>query len=62
MRPAIFHAFGKAKAGAQAALRDLEKQGWETLPMAIVGMPNLLPACFFSTSADAVWAECPGHH
>ena len=41
---AIFHAFGKAKLGAQAALRDLEKQGWETLPMAILGMPNLPPA------------------
>ena len=25
MRPAIFHAFGKAKVGAQAALRDLER-------------------------------------
>ena len=44
MRPAIFHAFGKAKKGAQAALRDLEKQGWETLPTAILGMPNLPPA------------------
>ena len=44
MRPAIFHAFGKAKVGAQAALRDLEKQGWETLPIAILGMPNLPPA------------------
>ena len=32
MRPVIFHAFGKAKLGAQAALRDLEQQGWETLP------------------------------
>ena len=44
MRPAIFHAFGKAKIGAQTALRDLEKQGWETLPMAILGTPNLPPA------------------
>ena len=26
MRPAIFHAFGKAKVGAQAALRELEQQ------------------------------------
>ena len=33
-----------AELGAQAALRDLEKQGWETLPMAILGMPNLPPA------------------
>ena len=39
--PAIFHAFGKAKVGAQAALRELEQQGWETLPIAILGMPNL---------------------
>ena len=44
MRPAIFHAFGKAKVGAQDALRDLERQGWETLPIAILGMPNLPPA------------------
>ena len=44
MRPAIFHAFGKAKVGAQAALRELEQQGWETLPIAILGMPNLPPA------------------
>ena len=43
MRPAIFHAFGKAKVGAQDALRDLERQGWETLPIAILGMPNLPP-------------------
>ena len=39
MRPAIFHAFGKAKTGAQAALRELELQGWETLPIATLGMP-----------------------
>ena len=44
MRPAIFHAFGKAKVGAQDALRDLGRQGWETLPIAILGMPNLPPA------------------
>ena len=44
VRPAIFHAFGKAKVGAQAALRELEQQGWETLPIAILGMPNLPPA------------------
>ena len=44
MRPAIFHAFGKAKVGAQAALRELAHQGWETLPIAILGMPNLPPA------------------
>ena len=30
--------------GAQDALRDLERQGWETLPIAILGMPNLPPA------------------
>ena len=44
MRPAMFHAFGKAKIGAQTALRELEQQGWETLPMAILGVPNLPPA------------------
>ena len=37
MRPAIFHAFGKAKVGAQDAL---QQQGWETLPIAFLGMPN----------------------
>ena len=47
MRPAIFHAFGKAKVGAQAALRELE--GWETLPIAILGMPNLPPAWVIET-------------
>ena len=31
------------------ALRDLEKQGWETLPMAILGMPNLPPAWMVDT-------------
>ena len=49
MRPAIFHAFGKAKVGAQAALRELEQQGWETLPIAILGMPNLPPAWVVDT-------------
>ena len=49
MRPAISHAFGKAKVGAQAALRDLERQGWETLPIAILGMPNLPPAWVVDT-------------
>ena len=33
-----------AKIEAQAALRELEHQGWETLPIAILGMPNLPPA------------------
>ena len=47
MRPAIFHAFGKAKAGAQQALRSLEKHGWETLPIAVLGMPHLPPAWSF---------------
>ena len=49
MRPAIFHAFGKAKAGAQAASRELEQQGWETPPIAILGMPNLPPAWVVET-------------
>ena len=49
MRPAIFHAFGKAKVGAQVALRELEQQGWETLPIAKLGMPNLPPAWVVET-------------
>ena len=49
MRPAIFRAFGKAKVGAQVALRELEQQGWETLPIAILGMPNLPPAWVVET-------------
>ena len=49
MRPAIFHAFGKAKVGAQVALRELEQQGWETLPIAILGMSNLPPAWVVET-------------
>ena len=44
MRPAIFDAFGKAKANAQNVLRSLERQGWETLPIAMLGMPHLPPA------------------
>ena len=49
MRPAMFHAFGKAKVGAQDALQELEQQGWETLPIAILGMPNLPPAWVIET-------------
>ena len=49
MRPAIFHAFGKAKVGAQHALQELEQQGWETLPIALLGMPNLPPAWVIET-------------
>ena len=57
---ASFHAFGKAKKGAQAALRDLEKQGWETLPTAILGMPNLPPAwmAFFFSRARTPCGRC----
>ena len=44
-----FHAFGKAKVGAQVALRELEQQGWETPPIAILGMPNLPPAWVVET-------------
>ena len=49
MRPAIYHACGKAKVGAQDALRELEQQGWETLPIATLGMPNLPPAWVIET-------------
>ena len=60
MRPAIFHAFGKAKIGAQKALRDLEQQGWETLPLAILGMPNLPPAWIVDDWKPMFTGYCPG--
>ena len=40
MRPIIFHAFGKAKLDAPAQLARLARHGWETLPIAILGMPH----------------------
>ena len=40
MRPVIFHAFGKAKNDAPQVLNDLAQLGWETLPIAILGMPH----------------------
>ena len=40
MRPVIFHAFGKAKLDAPAQLARLARQGWETLPIALLGMPH----------------------
>ena len=40
MRPAIFHAFGKAKEDAPAQLARLACQGWETLPIVVLGMPH----------------------
>ena len=40
MRPAIFHAFGKAKADAHDQLARLARFGWETLPIALLGMPH----------------------
>ena len=33
-----------ARPKSQVALRELEQQGWETLPIAKLGMPNLPPA------------------
>ena len=62
MRPAIFHAFGKAKVGAQAALRDLEKQGWETLPIAVLGMPNLPPAWMVDAWKPVGGCKFTGYH
>lgn len=41
MRPVIFHAFGKAKNDAPKVLHDLAQMGWETLPIALLGMPHL---------------------
>lgn len=52
MRPVIFHAFGRAKLGAKDALKSLEQQGWETLPIAILGMPHLPPAWSHDVEAD----------
>ena len=40
MRPVIFHAFGKAKLDAHDQLARLARFGWETLPIALLGMPN----------------------
>ena len=60
MRPATFHAFGKAKIGAQAALRELEQQGWETLPMATLGVPNLPPAWTVETWKPVGGCKCTG--
>ena len=40
-RPVIFHAFGKAKNDAPQVLHDLAQLGWETLPIAILGMPHV---------------------
>ena len=40
MRPVIFHAFGKAKLDAPDQLGRLARLGWETLPIALLGMPH----------------------
>ena len=40
MRPVIFHAFGRAKHDAPKVLNDLAQLGWETLPIALLGMPH----------------------
>ena len=40
MRPVIFHAFGKAKLDAPDQLARLARLGWETLPIALLGMPH----------------------
>ena len=65
MRPIIFHAFGKAKLDAPLQLDRLARQGWETLPIAILGMPHcpaawsfeswkLIGGCFRSFLAQAL--------
>ena len=46
MRPIIFHAFGKAKSDAPA---QLARQGWETLPIALLGMPHYPAAWSFES-------------
>jgi len=40
VRPVIFHAFGKAKLDAHDQLARLARLGWETLPIALLGMPH----------------------
>ena len=49
MRPIIFHAFGKAKLDAPLQLDRLARQGWETLPIAILGMPHCPAAWSFES-------------
>ena len=46
MRPVIFHAFGKAKLDAPGQLARLARLGWQTLPIALLGMPHC-PAAWF---------------
>ena len=66
MRPVIFHAsFGKAKKDAPKVLEELAQLGWETLPIALLGMPHYPAAwvvdawkpiggCFFTGSPTAL--------
>ena len=49
MRPIIFHAFGKAKLDAPLQLHRLARQGWETLLIAILGMPHCPAAWSFES-------------
>ena len=49
MRPIIFHAFGKAKLDAPLQLDRLARQGWETLPIALLGMPHCPAAWSFES-------------
>ena len=58
MRPAIFHGFGKAKIGAQQALRRLEKQGWETPPSRGGESALLLQLFAAVTPTRAKWVRC----
>ena len=49
MRPIIFHAFGKAKLDAPLQLDRLARQGWETVPIALLGMPHCPAAWSFES-------------
>ena len=43
MRPAVFHCFGQNKSTAKTILQALALEGWETLPIVMLGVGNLRP-------------------
>ena len=57
MRPIIFHAFGKAKLDAHDQPARLARFGWETLPIALLGMPHY-PAAWSQESWKPVGGCC----
>ena len=57
MRPVIFHAFGRAKHDAPKVLNDLAQLGWETLPIALLGMPHC-PASWVVDTWRPIGSSC----